>query len=369
MRLSFRKLKEKNKIKQQVSNMKNLTNLFILLFFFNLLSCKENSPKQEKIDKLTTLYSIDFKQEQLNCTGEKYSSNKCIDKNKNLSISFDKNSILFTNNNKNYIDKLNNSSDLGYETFLFGSSNDEKIILIDNFLENGHLFLVYYVNNNNIKFLGKNEVINNTEENNAYNFKIKKTDDKVDIFLNPQLGNFSLDIEKAANLNNNDDKKAILNINFLNDNIATPDKITSELIFTKDKSGKLIINTDILDYIQKNTASSNNSYSMSLSKYVTQLIINFYDDESTEWREEDLFRIIGYAANTTDPLFKKYWKNNPEEWNNGQGGYILGFCNVAYHDQIWAKLTNNFKQNKYYNLPYLEEMVWYGSDFDKAGAP
>ena len=66
--------------------------------------------------------------------------------------------------------------------------------------------------------------------------------------------------------------------------------------------------------------------------------------------------------NTTDPLFKKYWKNNPEEWNNGQGIYFR-FCNVAYHDQIWRKLTNNFKQNKYYNLPYLEEMVWYGSDF------
>lgn len=326
---------------------------FLILLLLIFFSCKENSLKQENANKRET-FPIDFKQEQLNCTGEKYNSNQCSDRDNNLSISFNKNSILITSNNKNYIDESNNSSDLGYETFLFGSSNDEKIILIDNFLENGHLFLVYYVNNNNIKFLGKNEVINNTEENNAYNFKIKKTDDKVDIFLNPQLGNFSLDIEKAVNLNNNDDKKAILNINFLNDNIATPDKITNELIFTKDKSGKLIINTDILDYIQKNTANSNNSYSMSLSKYVTQLTINFYDNESTEWREEDLFRIIGYAANTTDPLFKKYWKNNPEKWNNGQEGYILGFCNVAYHDQIWAKLTNNFKKNKYYNLPYLE---------------
>lgn len=349
--------------------MKNLTNLFILLFFFNLLSCKENRPKQEKIDKSKTSYSIDFKQEQLECTGEKYSSNKCIDKNKKLSISFDKSSIVFIHNNRKYIHELNNlNSDLGYETFLF-KNNDDKIILIDNFLENGHLFLVYYVNKNSIKFLGKNEIINTTEENDAYNFKIKKTDSKVDIFLNSQLGNFSFDLEKAINLNTDNSSKATLNISFLNDNIRTPDKITNKLIFTKDKLGKLIINTDILDYIQKNTTDSNNSYSMSLSKYVTQLIINYYDNESTEWDEEDLFKIIGYAADTTDPLFKKYWKNNLEKWNNGQEGYILGFCNVAYHDQIWTKLTNNFKENKYYNLPNLEEMVWYGSDFDKVGVP
>ena len=55
---------------------------------------------------------------------------------------------------------------------------------------------------------------------------------------------------------------------------------------------------------------------------------------------------------------KKYWKSDFNQWNNGREEYILDFCNVAYHDQIWNKLSSNFKKSNYYNLPYLEDMVW-----------
>ncbi|MGV2449361.1 hypothetical protein [Chryseobacterium sp.] len=178
--------------------MKPFSILLLTIFF----SC---NLKQENSNKLGN-FPIDFKQEQLNCTGEKYDSNQCSDRDNNLSISFNRNAILFTSNNKNYIDKSNSSSDLGYETFLF-KNNDEKVILIDNFLENGHLFLIYYVNNNSIKFLGKKEITNTTDQNPNYSFRIEKRDTIIDIFLNPKLKNISFDIKRAIDLNINEIKK------------------------------------------------------------------------------------------------------------------------------------------------------------------
>ncbi|MDW9381891.1 hypothetical protein [Chryseobacterium sp. JV558] len=178
---------------------------FLILLLLIFFSCKENSLKQKSANKLET-FPIDFKQEQLNCTGEKYNSNQCSDRDNNLSISFNKNSILITSNNKNYIDESNNSSDLGYETFLF-KNNDEKVILVDNFLENGHLFLVYYINNNSIKFLGKKEITNTTDQNPNYSFRIEKRDTIIDMFLNKKLKNISFDITKAIDLHINEIKK------------------------------------------------------------------------------------------------------------------------------------------------------------------
>ncbi|WP_171032608.1 hypothetical protein [Chryseobacterium indologenes] len=39
-----------------------------------------------------------------------------------------------------------------------------------------------------------------------------------------------------------------------------------------------------------------------MEKYVTQGIIKFYDDKNSPWTEEELIKIIAFAANTTDPL-------------------------------------------------------------------
>lgn len=179
--------------------MMKLFSILLLTIFF---SC---NLKQENANKLGN-FPIDFKQEQLHCTGEKYDSNQCSDRDNNLSIFFNRNAILFTSNNKNYIDKSNSSSDLGNETFLF-KNNDEKVILIDNFLENGHLFLIYYVNNNSIKFLGKKEITNTTDQNPNYSFRIEKRDTIIDIFLNTKLKNISFDIKKAIDLNINEIKE------------------------------------------------------------------------------------------------------------------------------------------------------------------
>ncbi|KFF73885.1 hypothetical protein HX13_17165 [Chryseobacterium sp. P1-3] len=41
-----------------------------------------------------------------------------------------------------------------------------------------------------------------------------------------------------------------------------------------------------------------------MEKYVTQEIIKFYDDKNSPWTEEELIKIIAFAANTTDPTSK-----------------------------------------------------------------
>lgn len=181
--------------------------------------------------------------------------------------------------------------------------------------------------------------------------------------LNDEYLNFNNIIKK--------DNKKFLNEDYnklFADNLSSPDNITNNLIFIKNNN-KLEINLELLNYIQKNTTATNNIYSISLSNYVRGLVTNYYDQNDRTWKEDELFKIIAYASNTTDPLFKKYWKRNFEQWDNGRSGNILGFCNLVYHDQIWDKLTDNFDKNNYYNLPYLKDMIWYGSEFDETGAP
>lgn len=182
--------------------MKNLPNLFILLFFLNLISCNENNPKTKVLNSNSnTLKSFDFKQEQLNCTGEQFNADECFDNEKKLSITFKKEEILFQYNNKAYPYSLKDINfDLGHETYLF-SYGDEKIVLVDSFLENGHLFFAYYINAHSVKLLGKKEVIYNEEDDNStYNFKVKKTDKEVSIFLNFKLGTLSFDLKEVIDL-------------------------------------------------------------------------------------------------------------------------------------------------------------------------
>ncbi|GAE66280.1 hypothetical protein H3Z85_10285 [Chryseobacterium indologenes] len=85
-------------------------------------------------------------------------------------------------------------------------------------------------------------------------------------------------------------------------NKSNPQEVTDHLIFTKDRNNTLQINTEILSYIQKNTTAQQNQYTLALEKYVTQEIIKFYDDKNSPWTEEELIKIIAFAANTTDPL-------------------------------------------------------------------
>lgn len=363
--------------------------LCLLVFTLGFLSCKKVPVKQSK-DLLSISTEIKGYQHV------SYKNKKITDNNK-VSI--------FEYNDKKITIEYNKYTYFGYEAEQFNlyrssydlDSGDLDLIRYDDQNTKNQIFLVelndfsfrsyhiYTFQNDLLYYLGENDIdlskiIEQTDKIDV-KFEINQTNNNITIkslVNNKYFSTENYKLEKPLNVykkyNNvseytiqNSDKK--INDAFLNENLESPEKVVDYLIFTKDSYGKLLINTKILEYIQNNTTEKNNSYTMALSKYVTDLIINYYDNKSSEWTEEELFKIIGYASNTTDPLFKKYWKSNFEKWNNGHAGYILGFCNTAYHEQIWNKLTINFKKNNYYNLPHLEDMVWYGSDFDKTGAP
>lgn len=367
--------------------------LFVIVFSF--LSCKKEAREHEK-----TLQSA-----PINAQSYQFISYK------KKELSADNKINIFEYPDTKISIEYNNSTYFGYGTKSFNvyqssydlDSGDLDILRYDNIDTRSQIFFVelndyslrtyhiYVYKSNSMYYLGElnidlSKIIEKVNKINI-EFNIKQSDENFSVqsivngenfsTLNYKLGNplnvykkyNNIDEYVFGNTQQTIEKNENNDESFLEENKKTPEKVTNHLIFTKDKSGKLVINTEILDYIQKNTTDSDNSYTIALSKYVTSLIINYYDNKSSEWTEEELFKIIGYSSNTTDPLFKKYWKNNFNKWNNGKEGYILGFCNTAYHDQIWNKLTSNFKKNNYYNLPYLEDMVWYGSDFDKTGAP
>ncbi|AYZ37312.1 hypothetical protein EGY07_18085 [Chryseobacterium indologenes] len=152
-------------------------------------------------------------------------------------------------------------------------------------------------------------------------------------------------------------------------NKYNPQEVTDHLIFTKDRNNTHQINTAILNYIQKNTTAQQNQYTLALEKYVTQEIIKFYDDKNSPWTEEKLIKIIAFAANTTDPLHQKFWKESPDNWHKGMWGNILSFCCLTYPKTLWINFQNQVKKENYYNLPHIKEMISYASEFDKFGPP
>ncbi len=355
--------------------MKKFTNIITLLFLFQLTGCRESDSNIKKDSNqknygntIKILKSIIFHQEPLKCLGNQYSAFSCFDEKKNLSISFssDAKTISFLQNKNNYTHKLDNSfGDLGYQTYLF-VNNKEEIILLDIFLENGHLYNVYYIDSISIKFLGKKEIVFNEEQGVSNNLKVQRKENTITILLKNSLENLQFNIDQAKNISI-DNTASITKL--MDANIDTPEKIVNYLIFKKEKNNKLIIDESILNYIQTHTTETQNKYVLALDKYVTNEIRKYKDGDKSEWNKEEIMKIIAYASNTTDPLFKKYWIKSPENWHNGKWGNILSFCSLVYQDSFWKELLTEFDKNNYYNLPNLEEMTQYASEFDKIGPP
>lgn len=136
------------------------------------------------------------------------------------------------------------------------------------------------------------------------------------------------------------------NINqLLEENLSSPSEIVDNLIFTKDNNGNLQINTEILDYISKNTTRNNSAYLFALEDYVEKYKYRYRDI----WGSDNFSKIKAYIFNTSYPLRRKYWSDKYEEWYNGDPSNFLG------DGSIW-------RSNDYYGLPNLEEYVY---DFRK----
>lgn len=351
--------------------MKNSLILIILLFI--TFSCKENASKnrQDNISKKNVLDNVNNKEAEfqeigLKCSGDEYNARECSNKKEKVSISFSQQAINFSIDRASFDDyDVVRLGDLGYRAYLYGNTQN-KVIIIDSFLENGHLFYIYFYDKTGLKFLGKKEVTMTDESVVIDKIKISQIKNELIVFIGKGIENLKFNIDKGIDLN----AKAKVSVNkIMNQNLLAPENVTNKLIFTKDSSNKLQINTEILNYIQTHTTATNNAYVIALQKYVTDQIISFYDDGERHWTEEQLIKIIAYASNTTDPLHKKLWKESPEHWHRGMWGNILSFCYVVYPKTLWVKLQAQLKKENYYNLPNVKEMMSYATEFDRFGPP
>jgi hypothetical protein len=147
--------------------MRNALNLIVLFFFFITISCKENhsinrepnKSKKSTLDSLNFSKEAEFKQIILKCSGEEYNAKECISEKEKFSISFSQNSINFSINNRDFKDNnVSNLGELGYQPYLFENINN-KVIILDSYLENGHLLYFYFYDKADLKLLGKKEII------------------------------------------------------------------------------------------------------------------------------------------------------------------------------------------------------------------
>lgn len=182
--------------------MKTLIIFFTLLLFFNLYACKKEvtNYKQSNKEKLLPILKktkIKFKKESLICNGNQFNATEC--KNESIIINANISDIYFKINSKTYQYTSQLNIGLGHEFTLF-SNNDEKIIVIDYFTENGHLYELFYADNLSLKFLGKKEFVIGEEDNGTQSFEIERINSEI-ILLNKNSDIAKFSINNSVKLN------------------------------------------------------------------------------------------------------------------------------------------------------------------------
>ncbi|MGE8552424.1 MAG: hypothetical protein ACN6OB_00630 [Chryseobacterium jejuense] len=188
--------------------MRNSLNLIVLLFFFITVSCsekpstnkEENNSKNNALDRLHDK-DIEFQKLELKCFGEEYNAKQCGNEKEKISISFSKGSISFSIKGVNFHD-YNSSGldDLGYQTFLYGDRNN-RVIIIDSFLESGHLFYIYFYDKTGMKFLGKKEITIIDESIILDKIKVNQIKNELIIFIGNGIEKLKFNIDKGIDLN------------------------------------------------------------------------------------------------------------------------------------------------------------------------
>lgn len=244
----------------------------LTLLFVSIISCKENVDYEKELkkvdngitDSLNALKIVEYKEIKLECIGEEFSASKCVNEEKTLFITFDKKFVSFSIDSTEFIHQnIQFPKELGYESFLFFNKND-KIIILNFFLENGANIYVYRYHENELKFLGHKEIILDENEENEKTFSVEQIEEEVIVSLGKNIKNLhfkfanAIDLKGSSDLSLSDKMKA---------NLKTPAEISSKLILTRDVKGKLNIDTGILAYISKYTTSKNNTYVLFLEEF------------------------------------------------------------------------------------------------------
>lgn len=191
-------------LKLKKNNIKFIHYTSLLLLF----SCKDknNNDFAEK-----NILNNNYKQIAISYQGEEYAPSICENKEKEIAITNlinnGKTVIDFKYKDQNYIHSLNEQiADLGLKSYLF--ENDKKMILIlDSFLEYGHKFYIYSIEENKIKYIGSNEFESKFDKKEIelkYNFIISKKENLINLNLGSSYEKINLDLDNAIVLPLND---------------------------------------------------------------------------------------------------------------------------------------------------------------------
>ncbi|MCS4229087.1 hypothetical protein [Sphingobacterium sp. BIGb0165] len=348
--------------------MKKIVFLIGLLAFLGAVSCGDNrtSTGAPSVSPQDTAAIIPFEEIPLKCYGEQYNPNRCFNENEKISIALSKKSVSFSVNDVSYVDQAaDDICEQGCQVFAYGHGPN-KVIILDAFLEYGHLYVVYFYDATKLRYMGKWEVTLTDKIAQPITLEVGQVGEELEVSFQEGQQKSNFNLNQGTDLR---DKDTIPLDERMAEYKSTPEYITDNLIFTRDENHQLQIDTAILSYIQNNTTAQDNAYVIALQKYVTRAINALYYDDQKQWTEEELIKIIAFAANTTDPLHKGLWNESPEHWHNGMWGNILGYCYVVHRKTLWVKLQRQLQQEHDYNLPHLPEMIAYAMEFDRFGPP
>ena len=264
----------------------------------------------------------------------------------------DNSSLLIKQFDSNQYIKLSNEMVFLSNSFLESANtncylyknNDEKILIVEGNDYYAGIFYLYYYDKENLYEIGTFYIdypnIELDRKSEEVDFKVEQQSNKIFIRV---LKNNHFQKEESFIISDKEKLKKFSSekeyINYLiQKNKSTPKKVVDNLIFTKDKNDSLQINTEILDYISKNTTRENSTYLIALENYGEKYKYSEY------WSSDEISKIKAYIYNTTYPLRKKYWADKFDEWYSGKPENYLG-------DGL------SWKKKNYYGLPKLEEYV------------
>lgn len=345
--------------------MKKIVNFLLLFFFFSTFSCKEknsiskgNNFEQHEVDTINLKKNLEYKPVTLRCLDEKYSALKCFDDKEKTIISFNEKNIIFNINKSNFkYDELNLPMELGYQTFLF-ENGIGKIIILDFFLENGSVIYAYYFDKNELKFLGKKEIVIN-EEVNPKILNVEQIDDGLIVSVAKNIKNINFKFSNAVKLNSFTE----ISNNKVDVNDSKNDSF--KIIFSKDEENRLVIDEKSLNGIAKKSDLDQGKTASLLNIDIINILNDKKNGKKINFTDTEIYKILAYTINTTDPIYNKYFDSKMVSWGkysfgDSRGGASLseGIALGKYlTPQELSNLSKNFKENAYYHLENLKKIM------------
>lgn len=196
---------------------------------------------------------------------------------------------------------------------------------------------------------------------NLNNYLFNKNTGSRNLLLNSNNKQYLFDlVEKYGYANDEYLLKYVLDKKYKNENSF---KELGSIIFIKNANGNLEIRTQVLNFI----AAHANQNDVVLARNILLYCISLTDNkEDTYFSDAQKAKIIAFAANAIDPIFKKYHRVDNQNWGTAS---ILSYYINTVGEQKWNEAEASYTKEKYYNLPNLAEMIEYAKQFDHIGAP